>query len=1149
MSSFYENKKNKIIEKKITLRKKNNSSSEQWILENKEIPLNYTLRSTFSKPNSKYFQNENKGNLTKIENTKIATKSLNNITQNTKEDESLNCKIKKNINNIKNGTRNIYINGNKINKYVYNKKRNESYTNFSVNNKSIKWENAQTPIKTTYHISNVKPISQSKRSDTNYKNTTISKNLNSTNDFSNKTRYMNNSSESNMNQISSLYKNHRNTKSCCFLKNKNKEGMNDISINNITKFDDELLLQNKLYNNSYCDKTGYNCIKNNISKYIIYDTPKKIENKGIVLDFNNTNNYIDLCSTIITNDKNPYKKNDKYKKENINIIDNNQRTISLDLYGKSINNKNNIFGNKTKNISKYKHILFNKNKLSSFLLNTNSKIRKESNENEDKKEINKYIFKKVKKTYNCINLKEKINKERYNLSLSKRKSKVININNDMEYTFVKNENDKGGRINLNLNDITNFKLFSQEKHKKNTDLQKLNIKHINAIIKLQKLIKFNFKLKNIIYIQKAVKKFLCNQYNKNNKGSNVNNIIFKKPLMLKKKCEIITKDYKCNKYIKKIIFIQKYYIEYLSKKKNNFTKIINNCCYMTKKYKTEKIRNITFLQRHIKKYLKNKNLFHKKVDNFDTNNLEASSSMNLRNFNYKKFQKNIPNNSYQRRNTDLVNIESKNISSYSKIESEYESNNNKINSINKNESINSLYLNYQIKQSKKSVKIKINNNSNTKSRNNICLNQRNESSEDYVMSETEHNIPKFGISKISKFNKGNNNLEERYKEFSNIDSNINNNKDIFFDSIIYSFDKSKINLKVIFLRSVNIKLIKTFLLVKERFYLIKFILILSQRISKYINQYAFFYLLNIYTSHHLLNDKFKASIFFNTIKRLEILNNEKNNIISNDLRIFIKNNIPICLNNNTKGKQFYIPYINTSIEQKLINMQLFPNINNSIDSKKKLSTFIQNFIKSEKNKSISLYSIISYMIKNKLHNSNIFTIIRYIDSFYDILNNNVACEINCLNEQKEPEYNFQENIYILNKDKFASNNTIYYSNFNSNMYEISNDFDICEEKNNENDLKAINEIVSLNSESSSKILVEKDSHDIDILSSNEKYNGKVNENDFWNNDDIIVTNNKVINKGSDCISKINDNTDNIIKRSKIHEIANYLNRNKRIENP
>jgi hypothetical protein len=71
-----------------------------------------------------------------------------------------------------------------------------------------------------------------------------------------------------------------------------------------------------------------------------------------------------------------------------------------------------IFGNKIKNISKYKHILFNKNKLSSFLLNTNSKIRKDSNGNEDKEETNKYIYKKSKKTYNCINLKEKINKER-----------------------------------------------------------------------------------------------------------------------------------------------------------------------------------------------------------------------------------------------------------------------------------------------------------------------------------------------------------------------------------------------------------------------------------------------------------------------------------------------------------------------------------------------------------------------------------------------------------------------------------------------------------------------------------------------------------------------------------------------------------------
>ena len=245
---------------------------------------------------------------------------------------------------------------------------------------------------------------------------------------------------------------------------------------------------------------------------------------------------------------------------------------------------------------------------------------------------------------------------------------------------------------------------------------------------------------------------------------------------------------------------------------------------------------------------------------------------------------------------------------------------------------------------------------------------------------------------------------------------------------------------------------------------------------------------------------------------------------------------------NINNNKFFIPYINSSIERRLINTQLFPNINNSNDSKRQLSNFIQNFIRNEKNKTISLYSIITYMIKNKLHNSNIFSIIRYIDSFYDLLNSNGGCEINCLNEQKEPEFNFQENIYILNKDKFTSNNTIYYSNFNSNMYEISKDYEICEEKCNENDIKFItNEILSLDSESNSKIFIERDSDDIDIVISDEKYNNKVNENDFWNNDDIIVTNNNVINKGNDCISKINNNTDNIIKKNKILGIVDYLN--------
>jgi homoserine acetyltransferase len=119
MSSFYENKNNKIIEKKISLKKKNNSSSRQWLFENKEIPLNYTLRSTFSKPNSKYFQNENEVNHTKIKNRKIAAKTSNNINQNVQEDESLDYKIK---NNIKNCTSNIYINGNKkINMFIIKK--------------------------------------------------------------------------------------------------------------------------------------------------------------------------------------------------------------------------------------------------------------------------------------------------------------------------------------------------------------------------------------------------------------------------------------------------------------------------------------------------------------------------------------------------------------------------------------------------------------------------------------------------------------------------------------------------------------------------------------------------------------------------------------------------------------------------------------------------------------------------------------------------------------------------------------------------------------------------------------------------------------------------------------------------------------------
>ena len=1133
MNILDKSKKNKIIEKKIILKKNKKSLSQELFFKKQESPSKNLMSSKFLKKKFiNYAHMYQEKNVKFIDYDKKEYNEPLNKIQIISGQKAFNQNKNKNK-RINNSTRN-----NNLNTYkdynIFNKKRNINYDNLTFNNPNLMCNNnnIQTPIKhhnIQYNNNNL--YTQNKSSEitntTTYNNSNFTKNSTTQYTYNNKNAYLDYNDE--LNPISILYKNHKNVNSCCNFNNNIERSLKKVY--SVTNFNESpnFIKTNELFNH---DNINVNISSENKTnnKKIMFDTCDIINDKKDALEFQKFNNYLDINSNGLSNNKTAFK--EKKENDTSSFI---KKGICLNLDKNS--NYNNILYTARRSNNNYvnnKHIFIHKKRLSSFLINNQNNKNDENNEIKNNIINNKYVYKKVKKSFSCVNLKEKIKNERDNISKSKRKSKIININNNEEFKSTEKEIHNGGKIDLNLNKISNFKLFSEKYENKCLDFGTIYLNYLNSIIKIQKWFKSLYKLKKIKLIQKKLRKYW---QDKNNRNKYFNNNVQIKPII--NKCEMITKiyKYKNKSFYEKVCFIQKCFIEYLKNKNKVVKKRINNNCSISKIYKTKKyINKIILLQRKIKDFLQNGLYIHNRnVSNyfkyFNVNNMELSSSINQRYSNSKKYQKSIPISS-RNRNRDLCNIESFNNSSYCNIANEYESNHKKIKSINKNDCINSLYLNYQMEQMKKLIKHKGKNNI-ININNKPKINNFQSYEIDYnLTNEKTHKLPKNSFSKIYKYSKykKNNNPYERYNEEYSNNKNDNNvdNKDLSLNSIFSSLNNEKeysnctnnknqndkiiyLFLKEIFNKSIRNKIISNLLIIYRRFSLINYIMMIFQRISKNINQFVFLTLKDKSFKKFFIKDKININIFFNTIKRLILLNRA---YMPKEIKILI-DSIPKYTNNNINEAICFIPYIKLNIEHNLINNQLF-NDNNNND----LSKFIQLFIKNEKRDFITQDIINKYMLKNKLYNRNIFTIVRYIDALYEnsikknnnnIYDNKNKLKLNLLNEQKEPEYNFQEKIYIIKDNKVISD-------------DISNN------------LSEENDCFSMSYEN--KYLECVNNSGRGILEQN-FYN-------FWKDDDISVTNNNIINKCNEHVSlthsKRNQQQRNI-NINKIYGLIDYFNHN------
>ena len=237
-------------------------------------------------------------------------------------------------------------------------------------------------------------------------------------------------------------------------------------------------------------------------------------------------------------------------------------------------------------------------------------------------------------------------------------------------------------------------------------------------------------------------------------------------------------------------------------------------------------------------------------------------------------------------------------------------------------------------------------------------------------------------------------------------------------------DINRIITKLIENHSINYafnKLRKAIKLSKEKY----FLKMLSQRIKKIINQFVYQKLklndINIICQKNMLkklqnkdNNEIRKSddnnniesnddndfdiekdiFFFNTIKRHIKINEIDNNLDSeNEIVKLLKETIPDYF--EVYPKMNYFPYIKKKNEKNLVNQQIF------LFDDDKLAKYIYNCYKIEKNiLTITPEIIKKRLILEPLKNQNIFTITRYMDNLYnDYMKNNVCKKCYCKNNE------------------------------------------------------------------------------------------------------------------------------------------------------
>ena len=165
--------------------------------------------------------------------------------------------------------------------------------------------------------------------------------------------------------------------------------------------------------------------------------------------------------------------------------------------------------------------------------------------------------------------------------------------------------------------------------------------------------------------------------------------------------------------------------------------------------------------------------------------------------------------------------------------------------------------------------------------------------------------------------------------------------------------------------------------------------------------------LNLYNNKNY-NDFKRRKSFMNAIMR-HINVFKRNNNMKNEVIELIEKNLPDNLNINqiNSENQYLILNISISQEENLLNTQLFQKNDNN------LINYICLFFKHEKHKNNINYNFIyNRLTKEPLKFRNIFTILRYIDSLDEKINNNKIC-MNCFCKKNEKKCKLNCNCHII----------------------------------------------------------------------------------------------------------------------------------------
>ena len=867
--------------------------------------------------------------------------------------------------------------------------------------------------------------------------------------------------------------------------NNNINDLNDININTITytkkiksgfSTDKNKLESTKINTNIKTNTKMISNIKNKkhySNKTYSLGYIKNIEKIGIQLSFSTNqikNESIDLISPEILKNLKQYS-SEKPDREIYSDLNENKIKEIKEFNNNEIENKNiKLFNIKEEGKSKKKKIY---NKLSCYLLKNKKRIPSQKSAKKEK--------------YNIIDIKEKINKEKRNRSLSnyfKYKKKEIFIKDSPSATYIKKMDDIGGKIDLKYQSVKNKRYCIKKGIKRRNILNNL-IKQctinkyssdkgeiiINAAKTIQKwwrdLLSKIYIILNIIKIQTQYrsyiirKKFLLyKNMNKLSTSEKKQNLIYKKIInkypsnnnfnsSIKRKSRNMNNDNRISNIISntsfKLVSNEDMNESFKTKTKEEINEIYNidkcniKICFYTKCYQNFG-KKIVLLQNNIKNYLDRINRLefaNKKIIKLPKKHISFCDKLryiniiNKNNINSPPIIKPISTicfltkeNIYSKKKKPVV---------FSVTKMNYESianDKNKTKEIimeinNRNQKVNEIQIIHkEFNIIEKLYQIPILNNPCYMNKIYIYRNDK----EKIKVIHKNYRIDSY-ISKDYKYNpiKKISLIQNMFREFS---KKLKAEKNKYTNSNTLKTFENYLDkfIKKHFINYIFNYLRKNTKISKQKY----FLKMLTQRIKKMINQYSF-------EKIKLYNNKSDNNIeeyifFFNVIKR-HIKINEKDNTINSDNEVIklLKENIPEYFKNYPNMK--YIPYIKKKNENNLIEQQIF------LFDEDNLANYLFKCYQIEKNISTITTDIIKKRLKIKpLKNWNIFIITRYMDNLYnDYIDNNVCKNCYCKNNELclsgckcHNENNLTLKKTQLNNLKNKDNN-IDYENENENL--------------------------------------------------------------------------------------------------------------------